>query len=74
MVASPATSHVWASCVGPALNEDQHKDVDMFLDHFPDIELSYDARVEDEEDVREGDVLNLTVTVIRKHLPDDLGW
>jgi translocation protein SEC63 len=56
-----------------ALNEEQHKDVDMYLDHFPDIELSYDARVEDEEDVREGDVLNLTVTVIRKHLPDDLG-
>merc|ERR1719247_2794892 len=54
-----------------ALTEEQHKDVDMYLDHFPDIELSYDARVEDEEDVREGDVLNLTVTIVRKHLPDD---
>ena len=53
------------------LSEEQHVDIDLFLDHFPDIELSYDARVEDEEDVREGDVLNLTVTVVRKHLPDD---
>jgi preprotein translocase subunit Sec63 len=53
------------------LSEEQHVDIDLFLDHFPDIDLSYDARVEDEEDVREGDVLNLTVTVVRKHLPDD---
>ena len=51
------------------LSEEQHADIDLFLEHFPDVELSYDARVEDEEDVREGDVLNLTVTVTRKHLP-----
>lgn len=53
------------------LSEEQHADIDLFLQHFPDVELSYDARVEDEDDVREGDVLNLTVTVTRKHLPED---
>ena len=46
----------------------------MYLDHFPDIELSYDARVEDEEDVQEGDVLNLVVTVERRHLAEDPDW
>jgi len=55
------------------LTDEQHTDIDIFLEHFPDIEISYDARVEDEDDVREGDVLNLTVTIFRKHLPDDNG-
>jgi len=55
-----------------SLDEEQHKDIDIFLEHFPNIDITYDARVEDEDEVREGDVLNLTVTVVRKHLPDDL--
>jgi len=53
------------------LDEAQHDDIDLFLERFPDVEITYDARVEDEDDVREGDVLNLTVSVTRKHLPDD---
>jgi len=56
------------------LDESQHQDVDIYLDNFPDIEISYDAKVEDEEDVQEGDVLNLTVKVERKHLQEDPGW
>uniref|UniRef100_A0A7S4BDZ6 J domain-containing protein n=1 Tax=Chrysotila carterae TaxID=13221 RepID=A0A7S4BDZ6_CHRCT len=56
------------------LSEEQHKDIDLYLNHFPDIEISFDAKVEDEEDVMEGDVLNLTVTVERKHLAEDPDW
>eukprot|EP00962_Isochrysis_galbana_P033374 scaffold11155_cov141-Isochrysis_galbana.AAC.9 len=56
------------------LSEAQHNDIDLFLANFPDIEISFDARVEDEEDVREGDVLNLTVKVERKHLSEDPTW
>mmetsp|Transcript_13762 Transcript_13762/g.35425 ORF Transcript_13762/g.35425 Transcript_13762/m.35425 type:complete len:779 (+) Transcript_13762:124-2460(+) len=56
------------------LSEEQHGDIDNFLGHFPDIEISFDARVEDEEDVQEGDVLNLTVTIERKHLAEDPEW
>ncbi len=43
------------------LTERQQVDIDVFLSHFPEIEITFDARVEDEEDVQEGDVLNLTV-------------
>jgi len=57
-----------------SLSEEQHVDIDLFLSHFPDIEISFDARVEDEDDCQEGDVLNLTVTIERKHLPDDPEW
>jgi translocation protein SEC63 len=57
-----------------SLSEEQHLDVDVFLMHFPDVEISFDARVEDEEDVQEGDVLNLVVKIERKHLPDDPNW
>ena len=56
------------------LTEAQHGDIDQFLDHFPDIEISYDAKVEDETDVQEGDVINLNVTIERKNLPDDPTW
>jgi len=56
------------------LSEEQHVDIDIFLAHFPDIEISFDARTEDEEDVQEGDVLNLTVTIERRHLPEDPDW
>ena len=56
------------------LSEEQHVDIDLFLAHFPDIEIMFDARVEDEEDVQEGDVLNLAVTIERKHLPEDPDW
>lgn len=35
-----------------SLSEEQHLDVDVFLMHFPDVEISFDARVEDEEDVQ----------------------
>ena len=57
-----------------SLTEEQHLDVDIFLMHFPEVEITFDARVEDEEDVQEGDVLNLVVKVERKHLPDDPNW
>ncbi len=57
-----------------SLTEAQHGDIDQFLDHFPDIEISYDAKVEDESDVQEGDVINLNVTIERKNLPDDPTW
>jgi len=56
------------------LSEEQHLDIDVFLMHFPDVEISFDARVEDEDDVQEGDVLNLVVKIERKHLPDDPNW
>jgi len=56
------------------LTEVQHKDIDVYLDNFPDIEISFDARVEDEDDVQEGDVLNLTVKIERKHLQEDPDW
>ena len=36
--------------------------------------ISFNASVEDEDDVQEGDVLNLTVELERKHLPPDEGW
>jgi translocation protein SEC63 len=57
-----------------SLNEEQHADVDLFLDNFPNIEITYDARVEDEEEAQEGDVLSLTVKVERKHLDKDPAW
>ena len=38
--------------VSTSLSEEQHLDVDVFLMHFPDVEISFDARVEDEEDVQ----------------------
>ena len=50
------------------------KQLSYFLMHFPDVEITFDARVEDEEDVQEGDVLNLVVKIERKHLPDDVNW
>ena len=56
------------------LSESQHADIDRFLTNFPEIEISFDAKVEDEEDVQEGDVLSLTVKVERKHLPEDPDW
>ena len=56
------------------LSEEQHGDVDAFLAHFPETEITFNASVEDEEDVQEGDVLNLTVKIERKHLPDDASW
>jgi len=56
------------------LTEEQQLDIDIFLMHFPDVEITFDARVEDEEDVQEGDVLNLVVKIERKHLPDDPNW
>ena len=56
------------------LSGTQHLDIDLFLAHFPDIEITFDAHVEDEEDVQEGDVLNLVVKVERKHLPEDPDW
>ena len=46
----------------------------MYLANFPDVAISFDARVEDEEDVQEGDVLNLTVKIERKHMPEDPDW
>jgi len=58
----------------PNLTDEQHLDIDIFLAHFPEIEISFDAHVEDEEDVQEGDVLNLVVKIERKHLPDDPNW
>jgi translocation protein SEC63 len=58
----------------PSLSSEQHLDIDLFLAHFPDIHISFDARVEDEEDVQEGDVLNLVVTIERRHLADDPDW
>jgi len=58
----------------PSLTEEQQLDIDCFLMHFPDVEITFDARVEDEEDVQEGDVLNLVVKVERKHLSDDPNW
>ena len=42
--------------------------------HFPEIEITFDARTEDEEDVQEGDVINLCVKVERKHLPEEMAW
>jgi len=56
------------------LDDAKHCDIDLFLSHFPDVEITFDARVEDEEDVQEGDVLNLCVKIERKHLPDDPDW
>eukprot|EP00316_Scyphosphaera_apsteinii_P011534 CAMPEP_0119309462 /NCGR_PEP_ID=MMETSP1333-20130426/15782_1 /TAXON_ID=418940 /ORGANISM="Scyphosphaera apsteinii, Strain RCC1455" /LENGTH=690 /DNA_ID=CAMNT_0007313449 /DNA_START=288 /DNA_END=2360 /DNA_ORIENTATION=+ len=56
------------------LGPEQHADIDVYLANFPDIEISFDAKVEDEEDVQEGDVLNLTVKVERKHLQADPDW
>ena len=50
-----------------SLTEEQHLDIDIFLMHFPDVEITFDARVEDEEDVQEGDVLNLVVKVMTTH-------
>ncbi|KAL1522354.1 hypothetical protein AB1Y20_017346 [Prymnesium parvum] len=58
----------------PNLNAEQHLDIDLFLAHFPDIEITFDAHVEDEDDVQEGDVINLEVKIERKHLPDDPNW
>jgi len=58
----------------PKLTEAQQDDIDVFLANFPEIEISFDARVEDEEDVQESDVLNLTVKVERKHLAEDPDW
>jgi len=57
-----------------SLNEEQHLDIDVFLMHFPDVEITFDARTEDEDDVQEGDVINLVVKIERKHLPDDPNW
>jgi len=57
-----------------SLSEEQHLDIDLFLMHFPDIDITFDAHTEDEEDVQEGDVINLVVTIERKHLPDDPDW
>jgi len=58
----------------PSLTSEQHLDIDLFLTHFPEIEITFDAATEDEEDVQEGDVINLTVTIERKHLPEDPEW
>ena len=57
-----------------SLDETQHADIDLYLHRFPNIEISYDARVEDEEEAQEGDVLSLTVKVERKHLDEDPDW
>jgi len=57
-----------------SLTEEQHVDIDLFLMRFPDVEITFDARTEDEEDVQEGDVINLSVKIERKHLPDELEW
>jgi len=38
------------------------------------VEISFDVKTEDEEDVQEGDVINLTVKVERKNLPEDPNW
>jgi len=58
----------------PNLSDEQHLDIDLFLAHFPDIEITFDAHVEDEQDVQEGDVMSLVVKIERKHLPDDPNW
>ena len=34
------------------LTDEQHLDIDLFLAHFPDIEITFDAHVEDEDDVQ----------------------
>ena len=57
-----------------SLTEEQHVDVDVFLMHFPEVEVTWVVKTEDEEDVQEGDVLSLTLKVERKHLPDDPDW
>ena len=62
----------WHSLVVNRQAESQHADIDRFLTNFPEIEISFDAKVEDEEDVQEGDVLSLTVKVERKHLLERL--
>ncbi|KAL3900026.1 MAG: hypothetical protein SGPRY_012536, partial [Prymnesium sp.] len=56
----------------PNLSDEQHLDIDLFLSHFPDVEITFEAHVEDEND--EGDVINLEVKVERKHLPEDSTW
>ena len=39
-----------------SLDEEQHKDIDLYLERFPNIEITYDARVEDEQVCIVGDV------------------
>eukprot|EP00325_Prymnesiales_sp_UTEX-LB-985_P028619 CAMPEP_0174719936 /NCGR_PEP_ID=MMETSP1094-20130205/32377_1 /TAXON_ID=156173 /ORGANISM="Chrysochromulina brevifilum, Strain UTEX LB 985" /LENGTH=780 /DNA_ID=CAMNT_0015920341 /DNA_START=71 /DNA_END=2413 /DNA_ORIENTATION=- len=59
----------------PHLEEAQHCDIDLFLMRFPDIEITWDAKVEDEdEELQENDLATLHVKIERKHLPDDLEW
>ena len=41
----------------------QHHDIDVYLNNFSEIYISHDAKVEDEDDVRKGDVLDLSVKV-----------
>jgi translocation protein SEC63 len=49
------------------LTEGQHVDIDRFLDNFPEIEITYDAHVEDEEDVQAGDARDLVVHLNSSH-------
>ena len=36
-----------------SLTDEQHCDIDLFLAHFPDVEISFDVKTEDEEDVHD---------------------
>lgn len=36
----------------PNLSDEQHLDIDLFLSHFPDVEITFEAHVEDENDVQ----------------------
>ena len=59
----------------PNLSAEQHKDIELLPQcTSPRSNITFDARTEDEEDVQEGDVINLVVTVERRHLAEDPDW
>mmetsp|Transcript_806 Transcript_806/g.1754 ORF Transcript_806/g.1754 Transcript_806/m.1754 type:complete len:982 (-) Transcript_806:56-3001(-) len=52
------------------LTDQQRLDIDGFCKHAPQVELSCKVEVEDEENIAEGDLATMTVTLTRKNLAE----
>lgn len=53
------------------LDDEKRRDIEVVVRNIADIDVQLKWEVEDEEGIHEGDVINLTVRVDRKHYPDD---
>mmetsp|Transcript_46679 Transcript_46679/g.108787 ORF Transcript_46679/g.108787 Transcript_46679/m.108787 type:complete len:973 (+) Transcript_46679:105-3023(+) len=56
---------------GLKLTKEQRLDVDAFCKHIPNVDLACRVQVEDEEDIGEGDLATLQVTLTRTNLGEN---